>query len=83
MREEEGAEEGVYEELRGLPRHVQVLLHRVRHEGDGAPLAQFSELTPRSRRGVRDRGWSLWRLLDHSPQFACGELIYTDVKERG
>merc|ERR1711935_1183103 len=35
-------------------------------------------------RGVRDRGQSLWQLLEHSPQFACGGLIiYTDVRGEG
>merc|ERR1712194_429413 len=35
-------------------------------------------------RGVRDRRQSLWRLLEHSPQFACGGLIiYTDVRGEG
>ena len=43
-------------------------------------LAQLSELKP--ARGVRDRRQSLWRLLEHSPQFACaGLIIYTDVSE--
>ena len=45
-------------------------------------LAQLSELKP--ARGVRDRRQSLWRLLEHSPQFACGGLIiYTDVRGEG
>ena len=35
-------------------------------------------------RGVGDRGQSLWRLLEHSPQFACaGLIIYTDVRGEG